>query len=87
VDAVGDRCEVWMDGGIRSGQDVLRAMALGAKGTMIGRAFLYGLAAGGKPGVQKVLEIIRKELDLTMAFCGHRHIDEVDADILLRRPG
>ena len=87
VDAVGDNCEVWMDGGIRSGQDVLRAMALGAKGTMIGRAFLYGLAAGGKPGVQKVLEIIRKELDLTMAFCGHRHIDEVDADILLRRPG
>ena len=87
VDAVGNSCEVWMDGGIRSGQDVLRAMALGAKGTMIGRAFLYGLAAGGKPGVQKVLEIIRKELDLTMAFCGHRHIDEVDADILLRRQG
>ena len=87
VDAVGDRCEVWMDGGIRSSQDVLRAMALGAKGTMIGRAFLYGLAAGGKPGVQKVLEVIRKELDLTMACCGHRHIDEVDADILLRRPG
>ena len=73
-----------MDGGIRSGQDVLRAMALGAKGTMIGRAFLYELAAGGKPGVQKVLEIIRNELDLTMAFCGHRHIDEVDADILLQ---
>ena len=70
VDAVGDKCEIWMDGGIRTGQDVLRAVALGAKGTLIGRAFLYGLGAGGREGVTKVLEILHKELDLTMALCG-----------------
>ncbi len=87
VDRVGGRCEVWMDGGIRSGQDVLRALALGADGTMIGRAFLYGLAAGGKTGVQQVLQIIQKELDLTMAFCGRRHFGEVDGDILLPKSG
>ena len=87
VDMVGGRCEVWMDGGIRSGQDVLRALALGADGTMIGRAFLYGLAAGGKTGVQQVLQIIQKELDLTMAFCGRRHLGEVDGDILLPKSG
>ena len=83
ADAVGARCEIWMDGGIRSGQDVLRAMALGAHGTMIGRAFLYGLAAGGRAGVRQVLDIMQKELDLTMAFCGRRHLDAVDSDILL----
>ncbi len=87
VDMVGGRCEVWMDGGIRSGQDVLRALALGADGTMIGRAFLYGLAAGGKTGVQQVLQIIQKELDLTMAFCGRRALGEVDSDILLPKSG
>ena len=87
VDMVGGRCEVWMDGGIRSGQDVLRALALGANGTMIGRAFLYGLAAGGKTGVQQVLQIIQKELDLTMAFCGRRALGEVDRDILLPKSG
>ena len=87
VDMVGGRCEVWMDGGIRSGQDVLRALALGAAGTMIGRAFLYGLAAGGKTGVQQVLQIIQKELDLTMAFCGRRALGEVDSDILLPKSG
>jgi L-lactate dehydrogenase (cytochrome) len=87
VDMVGGRCEVWMDGGIRSGQDVLRALALGADGTMIGRAFLYGLAAGGKTGVQQVLQIIQRELDLTMAFCGRRHLGEVDGDILLPKSG
>ena len=87
VDMVGGRCEVWMDGGIRSGQDVLRALALGADGTMIGRAFLYGLAAGGKTGVQQVLQIIQKELDLTMAFCGRRALGEVDSDILLSKSG
>ncbi|MBL8806648.1 MAG: alpha-hydroxy-acid oxidizing protein [Rhodospirillales bacterium] len=70
VDAVGDRIEVHFDGGIRSGQDVLKALALGAKGTYIGRAFLYGLGAMGGAGVTKALEIIRKELDVTMAFCG-----------------
>ncbi|MCA3248560.1 MAG: L-lactate dehydrogenase [Tagaea sp.] len=70
VDAVGDRIEVHFDGGIRSGQDVLKAISLGAKGTYIGRAFLYGLGAMGEAGVTKALEIIRKELDVTMAFCG-----------------
>jgi L-lactate dehydrogenase (cytochrome) len=83
VEAVGDRIEVWMDGGIRSGQDVLKAVALGAKGTLIGRAFLYGLGAMGQAGVTKCLELIRNELDLTMAFCGHTDIRAVDRSILL----
>jgi L-lactate dehydrogenase (cytochrome) len=83
VATVGDQIEVHMDGGIRSGQDVLRAVALGAKGTYIGRAFLYGLGAMGQEGVTKCLEIIHKELDLTMAFCGRRTIQEVDKSILL----
>ena len=83
VDAVGSRIEVWMDGGIRSGQDVLKAIALGARGTLIGRAFLYGLGAGGEAGVTKCLEIIHKELDLTMALCGHTDIRRVDHGILL----
>ncbi|MGB2494927.1 MAG: alpha-hydroxy acid oxidase [Candidatus Puniceispirillaceae bacterium] len=84
VDAIGDKCEVWMDGGIRTGQDVLRAVALGAKGTLIGRAFLYGLGAGGREGVSKVLEIMHKELDLTMALCGRSKLSEVDDSILIR---
>ncbi|MFZ3125952.1 MAG: alpha-hydroxy acid oxidase [Acidovorax sp.] len=75
--------EVWMDGGIRSGQDVLKARALGARGTLIGRSFLYGLGAHGEAGVTRALEIIQKELDITMAFCGHTHIDTVDRSILL----
>ena len=83
VDAVGDQIEVHMDGGIRSGQDVLKARALGARGTYIGRAFLYGLGAMGEAGVTKALEIIHKELDLTMAFTGHTQIDTVDQRILL----
>lgn len=83
ADAVGKNIEVWMDGGIRSGQDVLKARALGAQGTLIGRSFLYGLGAYGKPGVKRALEIIRHELDITMAFCGHTHIDTVDKNILL----
>jgi len=83
VDAVGSDIEVWMDGGIRSGQDVLKAWALGARGTMIGRSFLYGLGAMGGPGVTKCLEIIHKELDLTMAFTGHRDIHNVTNDILV----
>ncbi len=83
VDAVGSQIEVHMDGGIRSGQDVLKARALGARGTYIGRAFLYGLGAMGEEGVDKVLQIIHKELDLTMAFCGHTQIDTVDQGILL----
>jgi L-lactate dehydrogenase (cytochrome) len=83
VDAVGDKVEVHLDSGIRSGQDVLKAMAMGAKGTMIGRAFTYGLGAMGEKGVTKALEVIHKELDMTMALCGRRDINEVDRDILL----
>ena len=83
VAEVGRRIEVHMDGGIRSGQDVLKACALGARGTYIGRAFLYGLGAMGEAGVTKTLEMIHKELDLTMAFCGHTDIGQVDKSILL----
>jgi L-lactate dehydrogenase (cytochrome) len=82
VAAVGDKIEVHMDGGIRSGQDVLKALALGAKGTYIGRPFLYGLGAGGKQGVTTALEIIAKEMDITMALCGKRRIVDVGPDIL-----
>jgi L-lactate dehydrogenase (cytochrome) len=83
VEAVGKDIEVHMDGGIRSGQDVLRAWALGAKGTYIGRPFLYGLGAMGEEGVTKALEIIHKELDLSMAFSGHTQLRNVTRDILL----
>jgi L-lactate dehydrogenase (cytochrome) len=82
VDAVGSRIEVWMDGGIRSGQDVLKAIALGARGTLIGRAFLYGLGALGEAGVTRCLEIIRSELDVTMAMCGRTDIRDVNQSIL-----
>ena len=83
VQAVGHRIEVHMDGGIRSGQDLLKARALGAKGAYIGRAMAYGLGAMGEAGVTQALEIIHKELDLTMAFCGHTDINTVDKSILL----
>jgi L-lactate dehydrogenase (cytochrome) len=83
VEAVGSQIEVWLDGGIRSGQDVLKAWALGARGTMIGRAFLYGLGAMGEAGVTRALEIIGRELELTMAFCGHTNIRNVDRSVLL----
>jgi len=83
ADAVGSRIEVWMDGGVRTGQDVLKAVALGARGTLIGRAFLYGLGAYGEAGVTKALELIRNELDLSMAFCGRTRIQDVDRSILL----
>ena len=83
VAAVGDQIEVWMDGGIRSGQDVLKAWALGARGTLIGRAMVYGLGAMGEEGVSKALQIIHKELDVTMAFCGHTNIQNVDKGILI----
>ena len=83
VAAVGDQIEVWMDGGIRSGQDVLKAWALGAKGILIGRAMVYGLGAMGEAGVTKALQIIHKELDVTMAFCGHTNIQNVGEGILL----
>ena len=82
AEAVGHRMEVHMDGGLRSGQDVLKAMALGAKGTYIGRSMLYGLGAMGGPGVTRALEIIQKELDLTMAFCGQTDLRAIDRSIL-----
>jgi L-lactate dehydrogenase (cytochrome) len=83
MDAVGDRIEVHLDSGIRSGQDVLKALALGAKGTMIGRAFVYGLGAMGQQGVTKALEIIHKELDTTMALCGERDVANLGRHNLL----
>ena len=83
LDAVGDQTEVHLDRGIRSGQDVLKAIAMGAKGTYIGRAFVYGLGAMGQAGVTKALEVIHKEMDITMALCGRRRIDELGRDILL----
>jgi len=83
VAAAGKQIEVHMDGGIRGGQDVLKAWALGARGTYIGRAFLYGLGAAGEAGVTRALQIIHKELDLSMAFCGRTRIEDVDQDILL----
>ncbi len=82
LDVVGDRLEVFIDSGIRSGQDVLKAVAMGAKGAFIGRAYIYGLGAMGKPGVTKALEVIRNELDISMAFTGHRDIKTVTRDIL-----
>jgi len=92
LDAVGKQTEVYIDSGIRSGQDVLKAMALGAHGTMIGRPMLYGLGAGGEAGVTRALDIIRKELDTTMALCGERDINNVGlhniySNDLLRRQG
>ena len=81
--AVGSKIEVWMDGGIRSGQDLLKAWALGARGTLIGRAFVYGLGAMGQHGVTRALEVISNEMALTMAFCGHTDIHRVDERILL----
>jgi len=84
AEAVGDQIEVWFDGGIRSGQDVLKAVALGARGTMIGRAFLYSLGAMGGDGVSQMLEIMRKELDVSMALTGTKDIKDVGPQILVR---
>jgi L-lactate dehydrogenase (cytochrome) len=83
VAAVGDKIEVWLDSGIRTGQDVVKALAMGAKGTMIGRAYLHGLGAMGEAGVAKALEVIKKEMDITMALCGRRSVDALGRDILL----
>jgi len=82
MDAVGDKIEVHLDSGIRSGQDVLKALAMGAKGTYIGRAFVYGLGAMGQAGVTKALEVIHKELDLSMGLCGVRDINTLGGDNL-----
>ena len=83
VDAVGSQIEIHMDGGVRCGQDVLKARALGARAVYIGRPFLYGLGAMGQAGVRCALEIIHKELDVTMALCGHRDIENVRRDIVI----
>lgn len=83
VAAVGNQTEVWLDSGIRSGQDLLKALALGAKGALIGRAYIYGLGAMGEAGVTTALEIIQKELDMTMALCGCRNVATLDRDVLL----
>ena len=83
VQAVGSQTEVWLDSGIRSGQDMLKAWAMGARGFMTGRAFLYGLGAYGEDGVRRCLEILYNEMDTTMAFCGHTDIKNVGTDILV----
>lgn len=83
MDAVGDKIEVHLDSGIRSGQDVLKALAMGATGTYIGRAYTYGLGAMGEAGVTKALEVIHKELDLSMALCGRTDVTTLDRDVLL----
>ena len=84
VDAVGkDNIEIYLDSGVRSGQDVIRSVAMGARGVFIGRPFLYGLGALGETGVTKALEVIRNEADLTMAFCGLRNIKDVNKSILV----
>ena len=83
ADAVGDRIEVLFDGGIRSGQDVLKALARGARGCLIGRAFLYGLAAGGQAGVTKTLDLIRAELEVSMALTGQRDVRGISGDVLV----
>ena len=83
ADAVKGRTEVWLDSGVRSGQDVLKACALGAQGTMIGRPFLYGLGANGQAGVQRCLEIIQRELQLTMAFTAKLAVEDIGPDVLM----
>ncbi len=84
VAAVGDRCEIWFDSGVRSGQDVLKALALGARATLIGKAFLYGLGAMGERGVTTALDLIRRELDVSMALTGTRDVREVGPQVLWR---
>lgn len=83
VEAAGPASEIWLDGGVRSGQDVLKALALGAHATMIGRPFLYGLGAAGEMGVRRCLEIIASELDLTMALCGRKRVQDIDRSVLV----
>jgi L-lactate dehydrogenase (cytochrome) len=82
VDAVGSDIEVMFDGGVRSGQDIMRALALGARSCIVGRSYIYGLGAGGQAGVARVIEILQKELDVTMALCGVKSIKEIDRRVL-----
>ena len=84
VDAVGDQIEVMFDGGIRSGQDVVRALAHGARACMVGRSYIYGLGAGGEAGVARAIEILAKELDVTMALCGVRNVSDIDGRVIAR---
>jgi L-lactate dehydrogenase (cytochrome) len=83
VDAVGGDSEIIFDGGIRSGQDVLRALALGARSCLLGRAYVYGLGAGGQAGVAKAIDIIRNELDVTMALCGVSNVRDLDRRVIV----
>jgi L-lactate dehydrogenase (cytochrome) len=85
VEAVGGRCEVLFDGGVQCGQDVLKALALGARACLVGKSFLYGLAAGGRAGVTRMLELLRAELEVSMALCGVTDVRDVDARVLRRR--
>ena len=87
LEAVDGRCEVWVDGGIRSGQSVLKAIAMGADAAMVGRPWLYGLGAYGEDGVRLSLEMIHKELDISMAFCGKTQIADVDGSIIFAGSG
>jgi L-lactate dehydrogenase (cytochrome) len=82
VDAVGDQIEVMFDGGIRSGQDVVRALAHGARSCMVGRSYIYGLGAGGEAGVAKAIDILAKELDVTMALCGVKSVRDIDRQVI-----
>ena len=83
IDAVGDKVEVWLDGGIRTGMDIMKAIAMGAKGTMVGRAYIYGLGAAGEAGVTRALEILQSELSVTMGLCGEREISGIGRHNLL----
>lgn len=83
VEAVGDKLDVYLDSGIRQGQDILKAVAMGAKGTMIGRSYIYGLGAMGQAGVTKALEVMQKELDISMGLCGRANLSDVGRDILM----
>jgi L-lactate dehydrogenase (cytochrome) len=85
VDAVGDQIEVMFDGGVRSGQDVVRALALGARSCMIGRSYIYGLGAYGEAGVAKAIELLGKELDVTMALCGVSGVRDIDRQSIANR--
>ena len=77
-----DDVEVWLDSGIRTGQDLFKAIALGARATMAGRAYIYGLGAMGEAGVTKVIDMLKAELDITMAFCGLTDINDVTLDVI-----
>src|SRR4029077_16988359 len=82
ADAVGSEIEVLFDSGVRTGADIMRALALGAKACIIGRSYIYGLGAGGEAGVSHVIELLRKELDVTMALCGVKSVSEIGRDVI-----